>query len=487
MYNSENTVHAGRSDENGDLFYQDLKNNFGGIDASPDVSIQSSLRKHYRDHVITVSTDCDLLDFAKAGRAEATLIVGDDSFLRTRSYEPAPRGSKGAKGKFKDVVLFGKYLYKWDGDEFLVYVLKVNIQRIQVKRTAILRKRESADVTGKDHSRSTDRLIAAVTQHSRDASKEISVFDNGAWTKSREMWRSVQAASWDDIIAPPEMKRSLVEDIEGFFDSEGAYKSLAVPWKRGIILTGPPGNGKTISIAALVNSLSKRIDPIPALYVKTFTSTNGQEKSIRAIFTLARTTAPCVLIFEDVDSLVEERARSYFLNEIDGLENNDGIMMIGTANHLEKLDPAIAKRPSRFDRKYFFALPAKAERLQYCEYWRTKLRNSSSPVSFPPSLCAAIANITEGFSFAYMKEAFVVSLLSIIYERRTSEPKSVDDGGNVGSVTEGKVHGHIEGAGDDDNNEGAYPKLKDVPLWEAIETQIKVLKAEMGNETVVVR
>jgi transitional endoplasmic reticulum ATPase len=60
------------------------------------------------------------------------------------------------------------------------------------------------------------------------------------------------------------------------------------------------------------------------------------------------------LIFEDPDSLITEETRSYFLNEIDGLESNDGILMIGSTNHLSKLDPALSKRPSRFDRKYHF-------------------------------------------------------------------------------------------------------------------------------------
>src|SRR6266480_5472516 len=73
------------------------------------------------------------------------------------------------------------------------------------------------------------------------------------------------------------------------------------------------------------------------------------EFELGEIFRKARQEAPCYLVFEDLDSLVTDRVRSYFLNEVDGLHSNDGILMVGSTNHLERLDPGIAKRPSRFD------------------------------------------------------------------------------------------------------------------------------------------
>jgi transitional endoplasmic reticulum ATPase len=122
--------------------------------------------------------------------------------------------------------------------------------------------------------------------------------------------------------------------------------------------------------------------------------------------------APCLLIFEDLDSLVEDETRSYFLNEVDGLESNDGILMIGSTNHLDQLDPAISKRPSRFDRKYHFKVPNEEERTAYCQYWRKKL-DDSDMVEFPEALCPIIAKMTEAFSFAYLKELFIIALLTI--------------------------------------------------------------------------
>lgn len=93
-----------------------------------------------------------------------------------------------------------------------------------------------------------------------------------------------------------------------------------------------PGNGKTISIKALMRSLSCRTKPIPTLYVKSLGKSCDQD-DIRCIFEKARETAPCLLVLEDMDSLVSDNVRSFFLNEVDGLEGNDGIMMIGSTNY----------------------------------------------------------------------------------------------------------------------------------------------------------
>lgn len=69
------------------------------------------------------------------------------------------------------------------------------------------------------------------------------------------------------------------------------------------------------------------------------------------VFSKARQSAPCVMILEDLDSLINDNNRSFFLNQLDGLESNDGLLIIGTTNHFERLDPGLSTRPSRFDRK----------------------------------------------------------------------------------------------------------------------------------------
>ena len=92
--------------------------------------------------------------------------------------------------------------------------------------------------------------------------------------------------------------------------------------------------------------------------------------------------------------------------------------MIGSTNHLSKLDPAIAKRPSRFDRKYHFGLPGLAEREAYCSYWGEKLEGKET-VEVTGVVAKATAGFTEGFSFAYLKELFLSSLVAVV--TRTAE------------------------------------------------------------------
>ena len=264
------------------------------------------------------------------------------------------------------------------------------------------------------HCQETDALLLAAGKWTSQLHDEIFVFDNGYWDKSKELWKSVSGASWEDVILSPVMKENLISDVQGFFDNQELYKQFAVPWKRGVILHGVPGNGKTVSIKALMASLYSRPDPIPSLYVKSFeTNCQTEQYAIRQIFQQARIMAPCLLIFEDLDSLVNDDIRSYFLNEVDGLESNDGILMIGSTNHLDKLDPAISKRPSRFDRKYHFKIPGEEERRAYVEYWRKKLLKNET-VEFPEELCGVIAKLSKGFSFAYLKELFVMALLSLV-------------------------------------------------------------------------
>jgi len=126
--------------------------------------------------------------------------------------------------------------------------------------------------------------------------------------------------------------------------------------------------------------------------------------------------------------------------------------MIGSTNHLELLDPGIAKRPSRFDRKYFYDDPNRDERVQYAEYWRNKLKGNEK-IDFPESLKEKIADITDGFSFAYMQEGFVATLMSIVV---------------------GKDNHSESGGGDDEFEKNVF--------WQEFKKQVKNLRDEMDSE-----
>ncbi|PON22921.1 ATP-dependent Zn protease [Trichoderma gamsii] len=384
-------------------------NSVGRIDTES--TTHEFLRRAYPEYHITrtVPSKCDLLGYARAGHATSIRQFEED-LDATRVYRLPSSRMDETSGKLEDVVNFARWKYEWQGKDFIVYQLAYVNQFHQNIHFLFVLASNLPQFVHHGHHEFTDALLLASGSWTTELHEEIWVYDNSEWIKSKGLWKSVQGSSWDDVILNPAMKDKLVQDIEGFFNSRDMYGKLKIPWKRGLIFHGVPGNGKTISIKAIINALAKRPHPVQSLYVKSLDACSGPKWSIKQIFRKARRMAPCLLIFEDLDSLVGDSTRSYFLNEVDGLESNDGILMIGSTNHIEQLDPAVTKRPSRFDRKYHFKLPNEDERIAYCRYWRQKFSESDT-VDFPDEMCTVIAQLTEEYSFAYLKELFITSLL----------------------------------------------------------------------------
>lgn len=433
-----------------------------------DTLILRTLEEQYPDRHITIvpSFSCDLLAYAASGHA---LAVPDpdqnatkDGPHKWRTYVPPARKLNGEQGGLADYLQFGKFKYAWEKAEFILYFVegRDGTQSFPAVRNQYL-------VATSEHQAAADKLLVAAGIYLARLHNQIWVFDQGYWQKDAGLYESMMKSRWDDVILDPQMKKDIRRDVNQFFDSRNTYERLRVPWKRGIIYHGPPGNGKTISIKATMHTLYERPQPVVTLYVKTLAGFAPPEFMLGAIFRKARQEAPCFLVFEDLDSIVRDEVRSFFLNEVDGLSANDGILMIGSTNHLDRLDPGIAKRPSRFDRKYYFPKPVFKEREQYAQYWRNKLKGNDEGVDFPERLCSAIAKITDKFSFAYMQEAFVAALLQIAGRQER------DDGHMVESCLGEYFVEHGGGGSDDD--------LDKLILWREIKKQVKVLREEMGD------
>jgi len=192
-----------------------------------------------------------------------------------------------------EATFFAKYHYKWGNEDFILYTVVMGLSKLQY----VLKEPRSGETT-LSHSVPTDSLIATIGQWASQEMDAIYVFDN-RWYRSSALWDEVQKASWDKVILDPDMKKSLTDVSEKFFDSKDTYEEYGVPWKRGLIFYGPAGNGKTISIKALMRTLGERKQPIPTLYVKAAPYTY----MLRAIFELARLEAPCLLVIEDIDTI----------------------------------------------------------------------------------------------------------------------------------------------------------------------------------------
>jgi transitional endoplasmic reticulum ATPase len=378
-----------------------------------DFATQALLTKAYPAyHVVRTSPKMsDLLAFARAGHATAEQVPeeGQDA---ARVYRAPASQVKGQTGKVENATAFGRWDYEWNDAYFIVYEMAYIDRFATVQK--VLYVLRSDHTTGQwGAAKLIDQLLLCSGQWSAEAHRQIWVFDNARWAKDKALWESVQETSWDDVIVTPAVRQRLNRDVHGFFGNRELYRKSKVAWRRGIIFHGVPGVGKTLFIKTLIKSLAERSSPVPTLYVKSLDACAGPKWSVQQIFLKARRAAPCLLVLEDLDSLVESSTRSYFLNEVDGLSSNDGILMIGSTNNLDQLDPAVTKRPSRFDRKYHFSLPNEDERLAYCRYWRQKFIDSDE-VDFPEEICHAVAKLTEKFTFAYLKELFVSSLLLLV-------------------------------------------------------------------------
>ena len=251
-----------------------------------------------------------------------------------------------------------------------------------------------------------EKFYRTVCEWSADVRGEILVFDGGYWEKSEELFNSIKAASFDDLVLPLALGEELQNDLPRFFAARETYERYGVPWKRGVLLIGPPGNGKTHAVKAMVNRLN-----VPCLYVKSLEACDGENACIRKVFLRARHNQPCLVVLEDIDSLITDKNRSFFLNELDGFASNTGVVVIATTNHPERLDPAILDRPSRFDRKFYFELPAADERQMYARRWNDTLQTE---MRIDEQNLAEVVKLTDGFSFAYLKELFVSAMMEWI-------------------------------------------------------------------------
>jgi len=228
------------------------------------------------------------------------------------------------------------------------------------------------------------------------------------WENAPDMDAEIGKVTWDDIVLALDLLARVREAVEGFYHHREAFAALGFAWKRGILLIGPPGTGKTMVCKAAAAALPD----LPFLYVRDLDRDCNRREVMRTIFERARALSPCIVALEDMDGLVNDQNRTVFLNELDGFQSNDGLLIIASSNHPGKIDEALLKRPSRFDRVFHIGLPGLEER---AEYGRRLLSRSALAPRLSPDLDAAAlasdaAARTEGFTPAY-KEVFLSAAL----------------------------------------------------------------------------
>lgn len=172
-----------------------------------------------------------------------------------------------------------------------------------------------------------------------------------------------KSRSLKSIILPKGAMSSIVDDFEEFVrpDTKRWYTEHGLPYRRNYLFYGPPGGGKTSTVKAIAGQLK-----LKACFMTLSHRSLGDHTLHEALSKIPR---PCILVLEDIDVLFNEDRKSStestltfsgLLNAIDGLVSSDGIIMVMTTNHINRLDPALI-RAGRVDRRFEFKMPSMEE------------------------------------------------------------------------------------------------------------------------------
>ncbi len=353
--------------------------------------------------VIEVSNGFDLEEFAREGECEAVVRSAPHAEIRS--------GWRRRHGLWASVST-GVWDVKWKG-QVLIVARAAWVERYsQTERWYVIAEQREVAAA----------FTSAVCDLCNQPRRAVLAFRGGCWNRDREIYEIVQKASFDDLVLAGDMAREIQEDFSSFLGAKEEYARYGVPWKRGVLFLGPPGNGKTHCLRAVIKMLD-----VPCLYVQSLKAPSYQtdDANIARVFDRAREVTPCCLVFEDLDSMLTSDNRSTFLNQLDGFSNASGMLTLATTNHPERLDPAILDRPSRFDRKYHFGLPASTERARYVEGWRNRL---DPAMNITDEQAERLVAATDAFSFAYLKELFLSSMIRWIRTREEGTMFSVLQG-----------------------------------------------------------
>lgn len=234
----------------------------------------------------------------------------------------------------------------------------------------------------------------------------------------REIYVEMPTVSWNDVGGLDEAKQSIIEAVEWPIKSPEKFTKMGIKAPRGILLYGPPGTGKTLIAKAVSKESNANFISVkgPEIFSKWL---GESEKAIREIFKKARQVSPCVVFFDEIDSIASmpgmestdsrtsERVLNQLLTEMDGLESLKDVVVIAATNRPNLLDPAII-RPGRFDRLVYIGSPDRKGRLKIFN-----IHTNDTPLADDVTL-ENLADITEGYVGADIesvcREAVMIAL-----------------------------------------------------------------------------
>jgi len=252
----------------------------------------------------------------------------------------------------------------------------------------------------------------------------------------REVFIENPDVSWEQVGGLAEVKKELMEAVEWPMKYPGLYDKLGHKMPRGILLHGPSGTGKTLMAKAVAtqseaNFISVRGPELLSKWV------GESERGIREIFKRARQSAPCVIFFDEIDSIapirgaggetaVTERVVSQLLTELDGMENMHGVVVLAATNRADMIDPALL-RPGRFDKIISIPLPDKESRRMIlkinCEDIPIADPNGPDKIDYDK-----LAENTDGLSGADVASIANTAVSLVVHEHLDGapDPKAVE-------------------------------------------------------------
>jgi transitional endoplasmic reticulum ATPase len=241
----------------------------------------------------------------------------------------------------------------------------------------------------------------------------------------REVYIESPDIKWDDIGGLDDVKRQLQEAVEWPMRYTELYEKLGHTMPKGVLLHGPSGTGKTMLAKAVATESEANFISIrgPELLSKWV---GESERGIREVFRRARQASPCVIFFDEIDSLapmrgmggdsmVTERVVSQLLTELDGIQSLQGVVVLAATNRVDMIDTALL-RPGRFDKLIFVPLPDKEARKQILE-----IHSNDKPLA-PEVDLEKVAEATEGFSGADVAAIANTAVSLVLHEYLAKYP-----------------------------------------------------------------
>jgi hypothetical protein len=240
------------------------------------------------------------------------------------------------------------------------------------------------------------------------------------WSNRANEWCVMrQAINTDELYELPTVEiGEILTDIKSFWKKAELYKSYRLMHKRGILLYGDPGCGKSGILQLCMMHIIKELSGI-VINIKNEDSIKAYVETVPKLRQI-EPNRPLVVIIEDIDSVAGDSnySTSVLLNILDGIKQIENVVYIATTNYPEKLEERITNRPSRFDRRYYVAPPSREVRKSYLE---NKIGNNKIDINIEKWL-----DDTEDLSMSHLKELFIsVVLLDNKYENAIGHLKGM--------------------------------------------------------------